>query len=76
MISRLSCGQLSPLLLALFVLGAPAHAESPLPQSRFLYETASFPACHAATLCEVQGGLLAAFFGGTDEGEPDVGIWN
>jgi predicted neuraminidase len=26
-------------------------------------------------VCEVPGGLLAAFFAGTDEGETDVGIW-
>jgi predicted neuraminidase len=42
----------------------------------FIYETAPFPSCHASTLEEVAPGeIVAAWFGGTDEGEPDVGIW-
>lgn len=41
----------------------------------FIYEQASFPSCHASTLIETPSGLLAAWFGGTDEGEPDVSIW-
>jgi predicted neuraminidase len=73
--ARLPRGLFFSLLLVLFARSVPAHAESPVLQSRFLYEDASFPACHAATVCEISGGLLAAFFGGTDEGENDVGIW-
>jgi len=41
----------------------------------FVYTEASFPACHASTLCETSRGLVAAWFGGTDEGDDDVGIW-
>src|SRR5690349_2893269 len=41
----------------------------------FIYETAPFPSCHASTLAETPSGLVAAWFGGKDEGEPDVGIW-
>lgn len=34
------------------------------------------PSCHASTIVEAAGGgLVAAWFGGTDEGEADVGIW-
>src|SRR5689334_20236448 len=44
-------------------------------KSEFIYETAPFPSCHASTIVEVKGGLLAAWFGGTDEKNPDVGIW-
>ncbi len=43
--------------------------------SEFIYEHASFPSCHASTLIETPAGLMAAWFGGTDEGEPDVSIW-
>jgi predicted neuraminidase len=41
----------------------------------FIYETAPFPSCHASTIAEVTGGLVAAWFGGQDERAPDVGIW-
>jgi len=44
-------------------------------QSEFIYETAPYPSCHASTIVESQGRLLAAWFGGTDERDPDVGIW-
>ena len=43
--------------------------------NEFLYDSASFPSCHASTIEETPGGLVAAWFGGKDEGEPDVGIW-
>lgn len=41
----------------------------------FLYDRAPFPSCHASTILDTKGGLFAAWFGGTDEGENDVGIW-
>lgn len=41
----------------------------------FIYETAPFPSCHAATIAETPTGLVASFFGGTKERHPDVGIW-
>jgi len=44
--------------------------------SEFIYEKASFPSCHASTIVETQDGtLVAAWFGGTAEKNPDVGIW-
>jgi predicted neuraminidase len=48
------------------------------PQGEFIFEpgTAGFAECHASTVVELRGGgLMAAWFGGTREGAPDVGIW-
>src|SRR6185503_2960750 len=45
-------------------------------QREFLYEAASFPSCHASTVAQTSAGVLvAAWFGGTEEGNNDVGIW-
>lgn len=33
------------------------------------------PECHASTIVEVEDGLIAAWFGGTEERHSDVGIW-
>lgn len=44
--------------------------------SGFLNEHAPYPQCHASTIAEVAPGkLVAAWFGGTRERAPDVGIW-
>ena len=43
--------------------------------SEFIYDRAPFPSCHASTLAETHGGLVAAWFGGKHERSPDVGIW-
>lgn len=42
----------------------------------FIYQKASFPECHASTIVETSRGLVAAWFGGTHERNPDVGIWS
>ena len=41
----------------------------------FIFDTASFPESHAATIAETPRGLIAAWFGGTKERNPDVEIW-
>ncbi len=56
--------------------GSLSAAEPPAVLVReFIYEEAPFPSCHASTIAEVKAGLVAAWFGGTDEGRKDVGIW-
>ncbi|HTD64922.1 MAG TPA: sialidase family protein [Candidatus Limnocylindria bacterium] len=44
-------------------------------KSEFIYEQAPFPSCHASTIVETKSGLMAAWFGGSDEAKPDVTIW-
>lgn len=41
----------------------------------FIFEEAPFAGCHASTIEETPGGLVAAWFGGTREGHEDVEIW-
>jgi predicted neuraminidase len=44
--------------------------------SGFINENAPYPQCHASTIVETAAGeLVAAWFGGTKERAPDVGIW-
>src|SRR4051812_35868109 len=50
-------------------------AQPGLIKSEFIFETAPFPECHASTIVETESGLVAAWFGGTRERHPDVGIW-
>jgi predicted neuraminidase len=62
-------------LLTAFGVTQALRAQSGLVRSGFIYETAPFPSCHASTIVEVDGTLVAAWFGGTAERNPDVGIW-
>lgn len=41
----------------------------------YLFEEAPYKQCHASTIVETPTGLVAAWFGGTHEKHPDVGIW-
>ena len=44
-------------------------------KNEFIYQSAPFPSCHASTIAEGRNGLVASWFGGTAEKNPDVGIW-
>ena len=57
----------------LFVWAFSAQAQ--IEKSAFIYETAPYPSCHASTIEETPSGLVAAWFGGKHEKNPDVGIW-
>ena len=58
-------------------LGAARQTAGPaIVSSAFIYEHGPYPQVHASTLVETTSGrLLAAWFGGTEEGHPDVSIW-
>jgi alpha-L-rhamnosidase len=63
-------------LITCFYWTTALHAQSPaILRQEFLYDTAPFPECHAATIAETPKGLVAAFFGGTKERNPDVCIY-
>ncbi|MCC7010790.1 MAG: exo-alpha-sialidase [Acidobacteria bacterium] len=66
----LACG-----LMLTAAVSASLRHQSPIILSELIYETAPFPSCHASTIAETPSGLVAAWFGGTAERNPDVGIW-
>lgn len=41
----------------------------------FVFENAPFKECHASTIVETPKGLIASWFGGTEEKNKDVEIW-
>ena len=55
----------------------PYEGKQAIIKSEFIYQPADvpFPGCHASTIAETKNGLIAAWFGGTEERNPDVGIW-
>jgi predicted neuraminidase len=65
-----------PLLGACMLARADeARAQPGLVSAEFIFDSAPFPSCHASTIVETKGGLVAGWFGGTHERAPDVGIW-
>ena len=60
-----------PTAILILLLAIPSTA-----LTEFVFETAPFASCHASTLVELRNGeLMAAWFGGSGEGNPDVAIW-
>lgn len=55
---------------------AVALCTTPNLSAEFIFERAPFAQCHASTIAEsADGTIVAAWFGGTLEKHPDVGIW-
>jgi len=68
---------LLPVALGLLSLATVrlSAAQPGLLRAEFVFDSAPFPQCHASTIVETKGGLAAAWFGGSHEKSPDVGIW-
>ncbi len=72
---KITCRLLPVCTGLLMTMSGFAGAAPGLTKSEFIFETAPFPECHASTIVETKKGLVAAWFGGTRERHPDVGIW-
>jgi predicted neuraminidase len=62
----------------LLVLAIVEHNSGQLPENELIFQPGSvtFASSHASTIVELKdGSLMAAWFGGTREGSPDVAIW-
>ncbi len=51
------------------------NVSAKLLENELIYKEAPFPSCHASTVLETSDGILAAWFGGTHENNPDVCIY-
>jgi predicted neuraminidase len=68
--------KLTSVLLLGLCTALPLLASPAIVTSEFIYERAPYPSCHASTIVETdKQELVAAWFGGTREKHPDVGIW-
>jgi predicted neuraminidase len=69
-----------PGYVALFLIAAViAHTQGQESGRELIFQPGrvSFASSHASTIVELKdGSLMAAWFGGTDEGNPDVAIWS
>ena len=59
------------------ITNAQFKGDACIVKSEFIYQPQDvpFPSCHASTIIQNGKGLIAAWFGGTREKNPDVGIW-
>jgi predicted neuraminidase len=72
----MSLKNLLPLLTTLATAGyVMADDPGAIVKSEFIFTNAPFRSCHASTIAETKSGLVAAWFGGTAERNPDVCIY-
>ena len=67
-------------MLGVFCWSAVLHAAAgeaggAVEVAEFVNDPMPTPSCHATTIVEGSRGMVAAWFGGTREGDNDVGIW-
>ena len=69
-------GLMMALLMGCCALAYAAEAKLKADVEEFIFTKAPFRECHASTIVElVSGDLLAAWFGGQQEGDKSVAIW-
>jgi predicted neuraminidase len=69
---------LLPLIFTLSAYSAdPWTGKECIIKSEFIWKTGDItaPSVHASTIAQTKDGLIAAWFGGTEEGKKDVEIW-
>jgi predicted neuraminidase len=67
-------------ILLFFVATTPSQAQNFLTHPaalryEFIYTAAPIPSAHASTIADTPHGVVAAWFGGSQEGAADVSIW-
>src|SRR3954453_15709826 len=66
-------------LISILLMSANVYAQTlkvSIIKNVFIFDTAVFKSCHASTIVQLSNGkLMAAWFGGANEGSPDVCIW-
>jgi len=70
-------------IIVFFMIAGALPAQNPFTgkecilRSEYIYQQGdvNFPGCHASTIEETSNGVIASWFGGTAERNPDVGIW-
>jgi predicted neuraminidase len=77
MMKKLFVSTFSALISCLIIGSIPFRGEKCIVKTEFIWQPGdvAFPSCHASTIIQTENGLLAAWFGGTAEKNPDVGIW-
>ena len=67
----------TPAVLSLVLVALATTAGAQEHTLDFIWEEAPFPRAHASTIVEAPDGtLIAAWFGGSGEGQKDVGVWS